>query len=143
MYRYRLYATLSIALLGSLFGCQRGPALGTVTGTVKVNGQPLPYAYVVFQPIDPPGAYGSAYADETGEYVLQFSRARAGAPVGTHSVSIRAARGEELDEGDVKLARIQIPEKYNSASELKREVKPGSNVHDFDLEVPIALTSSR
>lgn len=143
MSKSHIAAGLSIAFIIGLMGCQKGPALGTVTGTVRVNGRPLPYAYVVFQPIDPPGAYGSAYADESGEYVLQFSRSRSGAPVGKHSVSIRAARGEELEDGDVRLARVQVPEKYNSATELQREVKPGRNVHDFDLEIPVALTSNR
>jgi hypothetical protein len=82
-------------------------------------------------------------ADESRECVLQFSRSRSCAPVGKHSVSIRAARGEELEDGDVGLARVQVPEKYNSATELQREVKPGRNVHDFDLDIPVALTSVR
>lgn len=143
MSKSHIVAGLVLAFTVTLIGCQRGPALGKVTGTVKVNGRPLPYAYVVFQPIDPPGAYGSAYADASGDYVLQFSRSRNGAPVGKHTVSIREARGEELNDSDAKLPRIQIPAKYNSATELQREVKAGSNVHHFDLEIPVALTSTR
>ena len=130
-------------LLLALTGCQRGPALGTVEGTVRVNGRPLPHAYVVFQPISPPGAYGSAYADKDGEYVLQFSRSRNGAPVGKHRVSIRAARNEEVDDSSVAATQIVIPDKFNSATELEREVKAGHNVHDFNLDVPLTLTSLR
>jgi len=142
MKHFRLASIVGFAILASIAGCQRGPALGMVRGTVRVNGQPLPFAYVVFQPIDPPGAYGSAYADEDGEYELQFSRNRAGAPVGKHQVSIRAAGGEELPDDASRQARIVIPERYNSTTELIREVKSGSNVHDFDLEVPAALSST-
>jgi hypothetical protein len=48
---------MSLAVAAVLAGCGGGPEIGDVTGTVRVNGQPLPYAYVVFQPVDPPGAY--------------------------------------------------------------------------------------
>lgn len=123
-------------------GCQRGPALGTVSGTVKVNGKPMPYAYIVFQPIDPPGTYGSAYADEDGEYHLRFSVHRDGAPVGKHQVSIRAAKGDELPDDASPGTRIHLPEKYNDQSELVREVKRGHNEIDFELESPV-LSAAR
>lgn len=143
MSRFSFVLMLTFGVLITLTGCQRGPALGTVNGTIRVNGQPLPYAYVMFQPIDPPGAYGSAYANELGEYELQFSRSSKGALVGKHRVSIRAAGGEELDEQDAPLARVAVPARYNSATELERQVTAGSNVHDFDLEIPVTLTSAR
>lgn len=123
------------------FGCQRGPALGTVSGTVTFNGEPLRYAYVVFQPIDPPGTYGSAYTDETGEYTLRFSVNRDGAPIGKHQVSIRAAKGDELPDDAPKTVRIRLPEKYNDQTELVREVKAGHNEFDFELEGHVLTTS--
>lgn len=134
---------VAVALLVTLSGCQRGPALGTVSGVVQVNGKPLPYAYVVFQPIDPPGAYGSAYADENGKYELQFSKHRNGAPVGSHRVSIRAAGRDELPDDAPPTVRVQLPAKYNSATELVRKVEPGHNDHDFNLAVPITVSSIR
>lgn len=136
----RMLVLLAIPLAGLASGCQKGPELGTVTGLVKVNGQPLPYAYVVFQPIAP-GTYGSAYTDKEGKYELQFTTSRNGAPVGSHRVSIRAAARDELP--DDAAPQVRLPEKFNSASELVREVKPGHNVHDFDLEAPPVTASTR
>jgi len=118
-----------------LTGCQRGPNLAKVTGTVKVNGEPLPYAYVVFNPIKPPRSYGSAYANAQGQYELQFAGESKGALVGKHKVSITSAKGDEIPFDAKPAARLAIPEKYNTDTELVREVKPGSNVIDFDLVV--------
>lgn len=140
---HRFLALTAVALVGGLVGCSRGPELGTVSGTVKVNGQVLPYAYVVFQPINPPGAYGSAYANDLGEYKLQFSRGRDGAPVGQHRVSIRAVKGDEVPEGSPAAPQVKIPAKYNTETELVREVVPGHNAHDFDLEAPAIVSNRR
>ncbi len=138
--RHNLLAPLTL-LAVLVTGCQKVPALGTVSGEVRVNGQPLPYAYVVFQPIDPPGTYGSAYTDEDGQYELTFSRYRQGAPLGKHQVSIRAAHGDELPEDAPAAVRILLPERYNANTELEREVKPGHNEFDFELEAPVVLSS--
>ncbi|MFM7058984.1 MAG: hypothetical protein ACKO2P_18900 [Planctomycetota bacterium] len=63
-------------------GCSDGPPLGTVSGKVTQGGQPIPFAYVQFQPTDPPGTYASAYTDVEGQYELRFSESRNGALVG-------------------------------------------------------------
>jgi hypothetical protein len=134
---------MSLAVAAVLAGCGGGPEIGDVTGTVRVNGQPLPYAYVVFQPVDPPGAYGSAYTDKDGRYRLQFSPSRHGAPVGRHQVSIRPAGRDELPGDAPPSARVRLPERFNSASELFRDVKPGENVHDFELALPFIASTHR
>src|SRR5690349_20864093 len=79
--------TLVVAGLAAttwLAGCSDGPELGDVTGKVLQNGQPVPFAYVMFQPIDPPGTYASAYTNVDGEYELQFSPSANGAMIGRH-----------------------------------------------------------
>jgi hypothetical protein len=135
------FATLGLALFAS--GCGRGPDLGTVTGTVRVNGQPLPFAYVRFQPVNPPGTYGSAYTDKEGKYELKFSKAYDGAPVGQHRITIRPPAGEELPDDARGAGAYQLPEKYTSGAEVVREVKPGHNVHDFEIEAPAVAYSQR
>lgn len=131
----RSLAFLVSAIAIVIAGCQRGPELGTVSGVIRVNGQPLPYAYVQFQPTTPPRIYGSAYADAEGRYELQFSESQMGAPVGQHRVSIQAARGDELPDDAPGSVRIQLPASYNESTELVRDVKPGHNEIDFDLVV--------
>lgn len=126
-----------------IIGCSRsnGPELGQVTGTVMRGNEPVPYAFVRFQPIDPPGTYGAAYADENGRYVLQFSRSRAGAPVGRHLVSIRPSQGDELRKSNPAAGEsgsLPVPDWYRKLKEfsVEREVKAGNNTHDFDFLKP-------
>jgi hypothetical protein len=131
----RLRWSGALLLIVVVAGCQRGPQLGRVTGTVTANGEPLPFAYVVFNPVKPPRSYGSAYANERGQYELKFSSTSNGAPVGKHQVSITSAKADELPDNAKPSARLKIPSKYNSATELQAEVKPGSNVIDFALVI--------
>jgi hypothetical protein len=135
MTSFRPFAAAAAGLALLATGCQRGPELGTVAGTIKVNGEPLPFAYVRFDPVDPPRVYGAAYADANGHYELKFTQARDGAPVGKHRVTITAARGDELPDDAPAEARVRLPSNDNESSDLVREVKPGHNEIDFELVI--------
>lgn len=129
---------MSWLIASAAAGCSREPELGTVRGTITQNGSPIPFAYVQFTPVDPPGTYGSAYADESGSYSLQFSKHRAGAPVGKHEVLIRTARKDEIqveDKSTGLMVTPKLPEGYKANVELvfDREVLAGENEIDFDL----------
>lgn len=129
---------LTLALSGFFGGCADGPELGTVAGRVSLQGQPIPFAYVVFQPTDPPGTYGAAYTDADGHYELRFTESRDGALVGQHTVSIRTAALDEIEVEDKStglMVRPPVPEGYQPGLqvEFEREVKPGDNTHNFDL----------
>ena len=121
-----------------LAGCAEGPPLGTVSGKVIQGGHAIPYAYVVFQPVDPPGAYGSAYTDAEGHYVLQYNASRQGALVARHEVTIRTAARDEIqieDRSTGLMVTPPLPDGYKEKVEVlfDREVKSGDNVIDFDL----------
>jgi hypothetical protein len=146
MPRRFLNALIVTSTLMAVCGCSMGPQLGEVSGRVTMNGEAVPFAYVVFQPIDPPGAYGSAYASESGEYALQYSKSRAGAPVGKHSVTIRTASKDEIqveDKTTGKMVTPPLPKSYRPRLEAKfeREVVPGRNEMDFDLTSTSGSTS--
>jgi hypothetical protein len=119
-------------LLISLIGCQRGPQLAPVSGTVKLDGKPLGLAEVTFQPEDHRRA-SHGIADANGHYVLRYNREEMGALVGPHSVQIRSATEVSLPNGKFELRPQLVPPRYNSQTELHREVKPGQNEFDFDL----------
>lgn len=121
------------AMLLPLFvysGCSSGD-IGTVTGTVTADGKPLPDAMVTFFP-RPDGRASSGLTDDEGAYELIYTRDKKGAEIGEHMVQITTAV-EGGDYGDT-IAPETLPAKYNVASELKREVKPGRNVIDFELD---------
>ncbi len=127
-----------LLMIGAAAGCSEGPELGEVSGTVSMGGKPIPFAYVVFQPVDPPGTYGSAYTLIDGTYEIQFSQSRSGAMVGQHKVSIRTAGLDEVEVEDKKtglMKKPDLPEGYKAGLELEfdREVRSGGNVHDFEL----------
>ncbi len=127
--------TLGILIL---CGCQEGPELGEVTGKVTMQGQPVPFAYVVFQPIER-GTYASAYTKVDGTYNLQFSESRNGAQVGKHQISIRTAAEDEIQVEDKTTGLMvtpPLPAGYQGRLEFTfdREVASGENVQDFDLD---------
>ena len=112
----------------------------SVSGTVTLDGKPLPNALVSFQPdgegqVDAgPGSTGRT--DEKGEYTLQVSGGGKGAVVGWHKVKISCPVEDgpsNPDEDRRTPQKDRVPLRYNRNSALKFEVKPGSNTADWPL----------
>jgi hypothetical protein len=121
-------------------GCG-GSGLGEVTGKVTLDGQPLAGAIVTFYPQE--GRPSIGMTDSEGNYELGFTASEKGAVVGKHTVRITTGAGEDREdesgededqEEGADFADPTIPAKYNSKSELTREVTSGSNEFDFDLQ---------
>ena len=116
-----------LLLLGLLFGgCRKsGPELAPVSGRVTLAGKPLENADVVFQPDNGKSpAFGRT--DSEGRYELAYKRGVMGGPVGQNTVQIRVSR--ELVRNPPLIAA-----RFNSKSELRREVKAGQNEFNFDV----------
>lgn len=130
------FSLIALSALG-MAGCSKGPVLGSVQGVVRQGGQPVPFAYLVFQP-QQRGTYGAAYTDAQGRYTLQFSRTRQGALVGRHNVTIRTAGLDEVQVEDKSTGQMitpPLPDGYQPRLEVQfeREVQRGRNTFDFDL----------
>jgi hypothetical protein len=136
-----------IVLLGVLLalpGCGSGPKFVPVSGTVTLNGKPLPRAAVYFNPIPPAGkmdagAVGSlAITDADGRYTLVMSGTGGtpGAVVADHRVRIttRGVVDESAPLG--KPTAELVPDKYSGMnSELTFTVPPGgTDAANFDLK---------
>lgn len=118
----------SFLLLAVVAGCgPSGPELAPVSGRVTLNGKPLETADLVFQPDESRSpSYGRT--DTNGHYELFYKRGTEGAIVGPHTVRISVSH--ELVRNPPN-----IPPRYNTQSELRYEIKPGTeNVFDFDLK---------
>lgn len=111
-----------LAIVGGCGGSGDRPELGTVTGTVTLDGKPLPNAKIVFQHMEK--RFSQGVSDENGKYELTYIRDIKGAALGTHSVSIRAKNANN---------REIVPPKYNSKTTLSVNVEPGHNSLDFNL----------
>ncbi|MGY8771700.1 MAG: carboxypeptidase-like regulatory domain-containing protein [Pirellulales bacterium] len=120
-----LFKQSSLLLLACfLIGCGGGDYsdLGTVSGTVTLDGQPLSNATVEFQPAE--GRPSIGISDTSGNYTLEFSFNNPGASIGSHTVSITTAEAR---------VKEKLPAKYHTKSELKEEVQGGSNTFDLHL----------
>ena len=136
---HTIHSAATIAALVLLFvpGCGRrdGPELAGVSGTVTLDGSPLPKARIEFQPRQA-GSPSMAVTDAAGRYRLVYSVGRYGAIPGRHTVRISTYRQVSSSQGRPREAIPErVPSRYNDETELVREVKPGSeNVIDFHLE---------
>lgn len=109
----------------------------TITGTVRLDNKTLTTGSIAWIPIKgTPGPGGGGGINTEGKYEI-----KQGLRPGRYLVEIRSTRtlarpvlntiipSEVVDE-EVAV----IPEKYNSKSDLIREVGPGANVFNFDLK---------
>lgn len=111
-------ATVMLAL-ASAAGCGGRSDIGTVTGRVTRDGQPLQGLEIMFAP-QGEGRNSVGYTDADGKYELQYTLDRPGARVGQHQVAVIDRTG-----------KIPIPPDFMS---LTFEVKPGRN--QFDIDIP-------
>lgn len=149
---YGVLANLMFAITGVLIvGCGGGvevPELGTVSGVVTLDGQPLVSATVHFEP-QSGGRVSMGNTDESGKYELVYSVDNNGATIGTHNVYVYYEEGafesdsEEPESPSIAgEAPVEIPRKYGlhvteskdeSTEPLSAEVKSGQNDLNFDL----------
>jgi hypothetical protein len=116
-------------------GCSSRPAdmpdLGTVSGTVTIDGKPASDVLVRFSPEDG-GRPSSGATDKNGFYRLNYSVAAPGAKVGMHSVSIVSS--VPIDTSDPQAMMNpppgNVPEKYQKMKK-QIEVKAGRNTIDL------------
>lgn len=123
-----------VLLAASLAAGCGGPKTGEVSGTVRYDGKPVEQGSIAFIPADGNGpTAGGAITD--GKYSVQ------NVPAGTAKVRINADKGGERKiiydnptKPTVEAATGELlPDKYNKATELRYDVRPGQQTKDFDL----------
>ena len=119
-----LWATLLSGCGGS------GPEVAPVSGRVTLDGAPMAGSRIKFQPEAGGGSPSYGTADQDGRYVLGYKRGQPGALIGSHTVSIERGARDDADKSKPQ----PLPARYNTASELRKEVKAGEdNVIDLEL----------
>ncbi|WP_425618535.1 hypothetical protein NA78x_002244 [Anatilimnocola sp. NA78] len=122
---------LGIATLGCLAGC--GSQVGTVSGQVTVDGQPLTKGVISFVPEKNPNSSTTVEivnGNYTAQVVAGKSVVQISAPIVTGTFPEHDGPGAAL----LERTEESLPAKYHSASELSFEVKPGSNTQSWSLE---------
>ena len=140
---------LSATLL-FVVGCGNG--LTAVTGKVTLDGNPLPNALVTFFPVGE-GSSATGKTDDMGTYKL-IGVLGEGLKPGSYKVAVTTAQTTVAESSDVDMnspeylamssgvgmesvktsaPKEPIPAKYNSSTEIVKEVKTGTAQIDLDL----------
>lgn len=112
MFAYQLRSSLLLAFVAcGLLGCGDGrPTRVPIAGKVSVDGQPLKFGVIVFQPAT--GRASSGRLDGEGRYVLSTYDRGDGAIAGEYVVTISG--NEQLSETS---RRWHAPKKYSNPAE--------------------------
>lgn len=131
---------LGVGLLVVAVGCSDGgPGLTTVTGTITLDGKPMPGVLVTFAPLAGSPSYGKT--DVQGKYELWYTDDKKGAMLGKHDVMLEVQKLSASEIAEMKAEgqtvdtspTIPIPRKYLGANALSAEVVDGQNEIDFEL----------
>jgi hypothetical protein len=126
---------LSLLLLCVLIGC--GGNAASVSGKVSFNGKPVEKGGIRLDILQGTSSVAAAAPITNGQYTIPAS---AGLVAGEYRVMLSASQDtgkKRLDREtgqQVPIINQLIPEKYNTASELKMKLEPGANTKDFDLK---------
>lgn len=121
-----------------------------VSGTIKLDGQPLSNCTVYFEESE--SVYSSGVTDSQGHYELMFDSRKSGVTKGNKTVRIKpgtppseegsTTSGEEEDPDAVPVAdsKVSVPDCYNKDSKLKVTVSASDSSFDFDLKSDCSTT---
>jgi hypothetical protein len=122
-----------LSLVGLVLLMTGREAAVTVSGMVRLNGQPLPTGSIRYFPVEgTAGSDGGAVIEE-GKY-----RIPKGLRAGKYKIEIRGLRfppGQKMPDMIAgELIPMQKPIAFADADNLIREIIPGGNTLDFDLK---------
>lgn len=135
-----------LAVLALIAGCQKPsnlPAQYPVSGTISLDGKPLPGAGIMFLPRgDTRGTGAMAMTDPTGKYTLKTDHGGPGAPEGEYAVTISKVMNRDgtpyVPNPDVAEAgeRETLPGTYSDSMKtiLKANVPKGGDTINFELK---------
>lgn len=130
-----------ILLLITALGCggRDLPELGTVTGTVTLDGEPLAGAIVNFTPTGT-GRPSTGQTNEQGQYTLQYLPDVEGAIVGEHQVTVELVMTVEMDDLPDEPSELS-PEQLEMKKRVERTtgVSIAKTVQSGSNEIDVAL----
>ncbi len=128
-------AFLSILISGVIIsGCGGGAekeGLVSAYGTVTLDGEPLPFAQIMFKHVTDGTSIGRT--DGSGYFNMQYTLSQSGAFAGENVVYF-STKDMETDDGTVQKNEL-VPKQYREGtSTLKVTVKEGDAPYDFELK---------
>jgi hypothetical protein len=124
---------VSLLALLVLAGCGDADSMAEVTGTVRVDGEPMSEGSITLVPANGDGPTAGGQIKD-GKYSVR-------SPKGVMKVSISMPKvvGKKKvyatpDSPEMPVTVEALPPRFNQATELRLEVKGGSNPKDWDLQ---------
>ena len=132
------WVLLGTLIAGTICGCGRGGPGAQISGTVTLDGKPIPSGTIAFIPTVGIGGKSTTGKITGGKYETTQEQE----VVGKHRVEIRGIRpiGGTLPAvppppfGAAGPAEQYVPECYNRASVLTFDIEPGTNTANFALK---------
>ena len=114
-----------------LSGCS-DPTIGTVSGTVTVDGAPVKSGSIAFFPVDGKSSTSGAEIVD-GQYTTTVAPGTARVEIHVPKVIGQRKAYDTPDSPMMEIVAEALPAKYNEASELTLDVKRGENRQDYQL----------
>jgi len=130
------YNAMCLIVLPLAVGCFGGdPTIGAVSGTVTLDGKPVPEAQVYFKPVSG-GRSSFSMTDAEGNYELRYTAREMGALIGDHHVRLSSFQeAMRDDDGSMQSPgrKELFPPDYSSEPGQTVTVTAGQNTIDFDI----------
>jgi len=132
--RIRTAGMLTLAIAVVQAGCNQGPATGTVSGDVTLDGAPVKDGHVLFTPLDGNGQTGGGSIHDGKFKAEKVAVGKMKVELhGNKVVGKRKAYDTPESPWEDEVAEM-LPQKYNSKSELTLDVKQGSQDVKYELK---------
>jgi len=122
-------------------GCSRGPARGSVSGTVTLDGKPLSGVIVVFHPLEHQAPLARGTSTETGAFILDADDGGNGVVIGNYRVVVldpQAIAGSLVNPRNAGQTAGRVPPRYQSWDQTPLELEVESE--NAEVEVPLLTT---
>jgi hypothetical protein len=107
--------------------------VGTVSGTISVDGAPVKSGSIAFFPTDGKSSTSGAEIVD-GQYTATVAPGTARVEIHVPRVIGQRKAYDTPDSPMMEIVGEALPAKYNDASELTLDVKLGENRQDYDLK---------
>ncbi|WP_146119128.1 hypothetical protein [Blastopirellula marina] len=130
----RMCQTLAVlALAIGLAGCGPDDGMVGVSGTITMDGKPVPEGSITFTPVDGKGRPGGG-AFENGSFSTRAFPGETAVQIHGHEIiQLPNPTQEQVERGLDTERKSIVPGVYNNASKLRIDISPENNTFDFDL----------
>lgn len=120
-------------LLSCLTGCGPESNVAFITGTISIDGKPADKGSISFIPVNGQGPTAGTEFKE-GKYASQAALGECKVEVRVSKVVGKKKLYDTPDSPVQDLMEEVLPAKFNEATELRVEIKKGTNTKDWDLK---------